>query len=168
MKPEEREFTLQWLLEGTPDDVFRAWTDPAQLGWFYNDAQPIPDDAIEVDLRVGGAWRQRMVIDATTSYFTGGVCREIVPGRRLVFAWGAEGGWPPLDSARLDDSPLVTVSFASERGRTRLSLHVVLPAHLPDDGVPGWWTMVRGGWSDTVERLVCVRAASSMNAASPA
>ena len=75
-----------------------AWTDPDQLEWYYNPAQPIPDEPIELDLRVGGVWRQRMVIDEDTAYYTGGVYREIVPGRSLVFAWGATGGWPALDS----------------------------------------------------------------------
>jgi len=38
----ERQFTLTWTLDAPPPDVFRAWTDPAYLDWFYNDAQPRP------------------------------------------------------------------------------------------------------------------------------
>jgi uncharacterized protein YndB with AHSA1/START domain len=75
------EFTRTWTFAAPPAKVFRAWTDPDRLGWFYNDAQPIPDEPIEVDLRVGGVWRQLMVISEKTSYFTGGVYREIVPAR---------------------------------------------------------------------------------------
>jgi hypothetical protein len=35
-----------------------------------------------------------------------------------------------------------------------MTLHVELPADLPDDGVPNWWPMFRGGMKDTVDRLV--------------
>jgi uncharacterized protein YndB with AHSA1/START domain len=148
-----REFTLTWTLDSSPAEVFGAWTDPDQLEWFYNDAQPIPVEPIELDLRVGGVWRQRMVIDQNTAYFTGGVYREIVPDEKLVFAWGATDGWPELDLDDLDESPQVTVTFDRDGERTAMTVHVELPADLPDDGMPGWWSLARDGWRDTVNRL---------------
>jgi uncharacterized protein YndB with AHSA1/START domain len=148
-----RSFTLTWLLDSPPENVFRAWTDPDRLGWFYNPAQPVPEEPIELDLRVGGAWRQMMVIDEETSYFTGGVYREIVQNERLVFAWGATGGWPHLDLEDLDQSPQVTLRLKQTGSGTKMTLHVELPADLPDDGVPNWWPMFRGGMKDTVDRL---------------
>ena len=48
---------------------------------------------------------------------------------------------------------LVTLTLVRDGGGTEMTLHVQLPASLPDDGVPGWWPMVRGGWQDTVDRL---------------
>ncbi len=156
-----REFTLTWTFDSPPAEVFRAWTDPARLRWFYNPDQPIPSDPIELDLRVGGVWRQRMVIDQETAYFTGGVYREIVPDEKLVFAWGATDGWPQLDVDRLDDSPRVTVTFDRIDERTALTVHVEVPASLPDDGVPGWWSMARDGWRDTVDRLAAELAATA-------
>jgi uncharacterized protein YndB with AHSA1/START domain len=149
----DREFTLTWTLDAPREQVFRAWTDPEHLGWYYNDQQPIPTEPIELDLRVGGIWRQKMVIDADTAYFTGGVYREIVPDEKLVFNWGATDGWPKLDLERPDDSPRVTITLRQVGGRTELTTHVELPATLPDDGVPQWWPLVRNGWQDTVDRL---------------
>jgi len=149
----ESEFTLNWTLDAPPADVFRAWTDPAHLGWYFNDAQPIPTEPIELDLRVGGAWRQYMVIDEDTAYFTGGVYLEIVPNERLVFAWGATDGWPQLDPDRLADSPVVTLTLDRVGERTELTLHVELPPNAPDDGLQQWWSMIRDGWRDTVDRL---------------
>jgi uncharacterized protein YndB with AHSA1/START domain len=148
-----RHFTLTYTLDAPPTEVFRAWTEPGRLHWFYNPEQPTPDEPIELDLRVGGAWRQQMVIDADTEYVTGGIYREIVPGERLVFAWGATGGWPALEPDRLDDAPQVTVTFHGSNGRTELTVHVELPANLPADGVPGWWSYAVHGWRDTVDRL---------------
>jgi uncharacterized protein YndB with AHSA1/START domain len=148
-----RSFTLSWTLDASPSHVFRAWTDPDHLQWFYNDNNPIPEEPIELDLRVGGVWRQQMVIDEDTAYPTGGVYLEIVPDEKLVFAWGAAGGWPGLDPDRLDASPTVTVTFEQSGGRTELAVHVELPDNLEDDGLPQWWSMIRDGWRDTVERL---------------
>jgi uncharacterized protein YndB with AHSA1/START domain len=152
---EAHEFTLTWTLDALPADVFRAWTDPDQLDWFYNDAQPRPEEPVELDLRVGGAWRQRMVVDETTAYVTGGVYREIVPGEKLVFAWGADGGWPELDPERLDDSPTVTVILARSGRKTEMTVHVELPAAFAGKEMPeGWFGHIEAGMRDTVDRLV--------------
>jgi uncharacterized protein YndB with AHSA1/START domain len=149
-----RDFTLTWTLESSPAEVFQAWTDPDRLDWFYNDNQPIPSEPIELDLRIGGVWRQTMVIDQSTAYVTGGVYREIVPDEKLIFAWGATDGWPELDQDHLDDSPLVTVTFSAVGGRTEMTVHVELPASLSDDRVQEWWSLgIRDGWRDTVDRL---------------
>ena len=149
----EREFTLTWTLAAPREHVFRAWTDPDHLDWYYNDQQPIPTEPIELDLRVGVIWRQKMVIDADTAYFTGGLYREIVPDEKLVFNWGATDGWPKLDLERPDESPLVTLTLRQTGEATEMTVHVELPASLPDDGVPNWWPLVRNGWQDTVDRL---------------
>jgi uncharacterized protein YndB with AHSA1/START domain len=159
-----REFTLSWTLDAPAAEVFRAWTDPEHLQWFYNPDNPVPDEPIELDLRIGGVWRQRMVISASTDFVTGGVYREIVPDEKLVFAWGATGGWPELDPERLDDSPQVTVMLSRVAGRTEMMVTVELPAHLSDAQVQEWLSMgVRDGWRDTVDRLAAalVRAAAA-------
>ena len=159
----QRHFTLNWTLDAPRTDVFRAWTDPEHLQWFYNPAQPIPDDPIELDLRVGGVWRQRMVISEKTDYVTGGVYREIVRDEKLVFNWGAAGGWPELDAERLEESPLVTVTLTEVGGQTEMSLRVDLPEGLAPDQVHAWWaTGVRDGWRDTVDRL-----AAALESAAP-
>ena len=148
------EFTRVWTLSAPPSEVFRAWTDPDRLAWFYNDAQPIPDEPIEVDLRVGGVWWQLMVVGENASYHTGGVYREIVPDEKLVFSWGAVAGWPELDPDRLDDSPLVTVALAPEGEGTQLTLRVELPEGLSRERLRDFWpNAVQNGWGDTVDRL---------------
>jgi uncharacterized protein YndB with AHSA1/START domain len=151
----QRDFTLTWMLDAPRSAVFRAWTDPDHLHWFYNDAQPVPSEPIELDLRVGGVWRQQMVVDESTAYVTGGVYREIVPDEKLVFAWGATGGWPELDPDRLFDSPVVTVTLGQASGRTEMTVHVELPESFSEERVQEWWSLgIRGGWRDTVDRLV--------------
>ena len=148
------EFTLSWTLDAPPAQVFRAWTDPEHLKWFYNEHQPIPDEPIEVDLRVGGVWRQRMVISEKTDYFTGGVYREIVRDEKLVFSWGATDGWPELDPKRLDENPLVTVTLTEVGGRTEMRVRVQLPDGLSAEQAQEWFSLgIREGMQDTVDRL---------------
>lgn len=154
----DRSFTLTRILDAPPSHVFRAWTDPARLGWFFNPGQPIPDDPVEVDLRVGGTWRQRMVVEDATVYTTGGVYREVEPDERLVFAWGAVNGWPELDPDDLDAGPTVTVSFAPVGDEaTRMTVTVSLADSVPDLVLREWLARgIREGWSETIDRLVDV------------
>ena len=155
--PAQRTFTLTWTLDASPAEVFRAWTDPEHLGWYYNPNNPVPEEPIELDLRVGGAWRQRMVISEQTSYMTGGVYREIVPDEKLVFAWGATDGWPELDPERLDESPNVTVLLSGRDGRTEMLVTVALPAGVSENEAREWLEMgITNGWRDTVDRLAAV------------
>jgi len=147
-------FTLSWTLDAEPSEVFRAWTDPDHLEWFYNDAYSVPAEPIELDLRVGGVWRQYMVVDEDTAYFTGGIYREIVPDQKLVFSWGAAGGWPELDPGRLDESPLVSVTMARAGNCTELTVQVELPPSFAAPGrADGWFARIESGWRDTVARL---------------
>jgi uncharacterized protein YndB with AHSA1/START domain len=162
MSSDSSEFTLTWTIDASPAEVFRAWTDPDHLEWFYNPEQPVPAEPIEVDLQVGGVWRQYMVIDEDTAYFTGGLYREVVPDERLVLSWGAEGGWPALDPERPDEVPLVSVTFAQAHGGTVLTVHVELPAaFLHADMPPGFLGHFQAGMRDTVDRLAAALAPSA-------
>lgn len=153
----QRGFTLRRLLPAPRERVFQAWTDPDLLHWFYNDSAPIPTDPIQVDLTVGGAWRQRMVVDRSTDYVTGGIYREIAPAERLAFLWGAVGGWPQIDPVFPEDNPLAIVLLDDEAdaaAATELVFILVLPDHLSADRVKAWRdTGMRAGWSVTLDRL---------------
>jgi uncharacterized protein YndB with AHSA1/START domain len=151
----DRSFTITRTLDAPPALVFGAWTDPEHLGWFFSGhGEP---EAPEVDLRVGGAWRQTMIIGDDDRYVTGGVYREIVPGERLVFAWGAEGGWPELD-----DAPVVTVALSWIDGQTEMAVTVSLPEGLSEERVREQLaTGMEVGWNQTVDRLVAQLAGTT-------
>lgn len=147
------QFRLDWRIRATPDRVFAAWTTPAELHWYLNEAMPRPDEPIQVDLRVGGAWRVMMVINQDTRYFTGGIYREIVPGEKLVFAWGAVDGWPRIAPDRLDEAPRVTVTLSPDNGGTLLVLDVDIPEGMSEElARERLLGAVRAGWQDTVDR----------------
>ena len=147
----ERGFTLTRLLDAPPEVVWQAWTDPKYLDWFFNPGTT-PTQPTSVDLRVGGAWRQHMVIDDTLQYMTGGIYRDIVPMRRLVFAWGARGGWPDLDEP---NGPEVTVELTPVGERTRMDLALRLPDELTSAEVQAWLDKgIEPGMTMTIDRLV--------------
>jgi uncharacterized protein YndB with AHSA1/START domain len=149
-----RGFTLTRLLDAPRALVFQAWTDPHHLHWFFNPSQHTAEP-IQLDLRVGGAWRQTMIIDEGTEYVTGGIYREIVPVERLVFTFGATDGWPTIDPARLDDSPLVTLNFAERGEKTEMSLQVTFSDRLSEERVREWLASgMQEGWGITIDRLV--------------
>ena len=144
-------FTIIRHFAAPPDLVFEAWTDADYLGWFFNPGNPT-SEPVTVDLRVGGHWRQMMVIDAEKRYFTGGVYREIVPGKRLVFNWGAVGGWPELRLEALEEAPLVVIEFIAEGAGTRMAFRLDLPQGYEDMGFGATLAEMQAGWSGTIDR----------------
>jgi uncharacterized protein YndB with AHSA1/START domain len=154
MSEPERGFTLSRILDAPREAVFQAWTDPGHLQWFSSPVAAVTDP-IEVDLRIGGVWRQKMVVDDDTQYFTGGVYREIAPPERLSFTWGAFDGWPKIDPDHPEDGPVVTVTLHELGAKTEMVFHLQLPDHLSEVRVREWFAQgVEAGWSDTIDRLV--------------
>jgi uncharacterized protein YndB with AHSA1/START domain len=146
-------FTLSRKIAAPPETAFRAWTSPADLRWFDSGNAPADEEPtpIEVDLRVGGAWRQLMVVDDDTRYITGGIYREIEPGRRLVFTWGAIGGWPEIDPAHPEGEHRVTVEFTDDDdGGTLLTHTHKFLVDVSDETAQ----QMRAGWGQTLDRLV--------------
>ena len=83
---------------------------------------------------------------------TGGIYREIVPNRRLVFLWGASGGWPDTDEPY---GPQVTVELTPVGEKTRMDLAFQLPDQLSDAEVKAWLDKgVQPGMAMTIDRLV--------------
>jgi len=154
MSEVRRSVTLSRILDAPPRLVYAAWTRPEYLGWFLNPDNPT-ESAIEVDLRVGGTWRLEMVVNDDLRYFTGGIYRELVPDERIVFTFGAEGGWPELAGVAAADAPLVTITLRELAGNTEMTLRMDFAAHLSDEDVTGWLDLgMEDGWRQTINRLV--------------
>lgn len=149
-------FTLTRIVDAPRDLVFQAWTDPAELGWFFNPEAPASTrEPVEVDLRPGGVWKQNMVINDELRYYTGGRYLEIEPPAKLVFQWGAVGGWPELDPSAPDDAIRVTVVLNEIGMSTEMILTQVFPDHFSDEKVQGLLDSgMREGWGMTIDRLV--------------
>ena len=122
--------------------VFKAWADPAHtVRWMG--PRGYTATHYKQDLRPGGAWRAclRRDEDGKESW-QGGVLREAIPPERLVFtfAWDQDDGRPGHET-------LVTVTFAEEQGKTRMTFRqAVFQSVESRDGH-------RGGWSSAFDRL---------------
>jgi uncharacterized protein YndB with AHSA1/START domain len=77
--------TLKRRFKATPAQVYKAWTDPAQLAQWMGPAEVTAVEAT-ADVRVGGRYHVRMIAP-DDEHNVGGVYREVVPNEKLVFTW---------------------------------------------------------------------------------
>ena len=110
-----KSFTIIRTFEATPEEVWRAWTDPDETAqWWPN----TPRESVEIDARVGGRYIYAMVNEETDDRIvTGGVYRDVQPFERLVFTWGKPDDDP-------DDAPVVTVTLEPIDSGTRMTFEL--------------------------------------------
>ena len=126
--------TLTRTVPADPDAVFEAWTRPDLMArWSCPD--PTARVEVDVDLRVGGAYRIRMVMDDAT-YTAAGTYREIDRPRRLVYTWD----WMEPDN-RMGVDTVVAVDLEPVDGGTRVTLtHAGFPAAEAAEGHDQGWS----------------------------
>lgn len=95
--------------------VYKAFTTPELVKRWWH-AKRGEATVADIDLRVGGAWRWVMIADAGFEVAFHGEYREIVPNERIVYTEVFEG-FPGGD----DNPAIVTMTFAEENGRTKLT-----------------------------------------------
>ena len=95
--------------------VYRAWTTPGLVRrWWGGERSEVT--SIEIDLRVGGAWRCVVVTEDGFEAAFRGEYREIVPNERIVSTEVYEG--------MPESEALNTVRFTEKDGRTTLTVLV--------------------------------------------
>ena len=83
MTDERTYISITRTFDAPPDEVFRAWTTPAIFGtWFGTAATNVED--VDMDPRVGGDWKARMVLPDGTEIGWHGSYQEVEPPSRLV------------------------------------------------------------------------------------
>jgi uncharacterized protein YndB with AHSA1/START domain len=142
----ERKLALTRVLNAPRSLVFKAWTDPEQLGQWWGPTG-FTNPVCELDLRVHGEIRIDMRAPDGTVYPMSGAFREIVEPERLVFTAAAldANGKPRFEN-------LNTVTFEElDENRTLLTVHVRVLWETPEaaPALDGMST----GWSMTVDRL---------------
>ena len=123
--------TLNRILTAGRQEVFDAWTTAASVQqWMCPEAVSIP--LVELDVRVGGAFRVDMLIDGAVVTHTG-VYREVMPPARLVFTWTSQN--------TLYRETLVTVvlhALDDERTELRLTQALVPTEDTTRQHTRGW------------------------------
>ena len=142
----DRDLVITRVYDATRARVFRAWTDPAQLGAFWGPhGTTLP--FCEMDLKPGGAFRTVMRMPDGTEYPTSGVFLEVVENERLVFTDAYTAGWVPTDK------PFFTcvLTFEDQNGKTLLTAQA---RHWTDASRDEHERMgFHDGWGQMLERL---------------
>ena len=91
-----RELVLCRIIDATPENVFRAWTDPSLMKQWFTPA-PFTTPIVETDVRAGGASYIVMRDPQGNEYPNRGVYLEVIPNRKLVFTDAYTSAWQPSE-----------------------------------------------------------------------
>lgn len=129
-------------IRATPERLFDAWTDPAELVRWWGPKDVVCTHA-EIDLRVGGRYRLANRFPDGAIVWIGGEFERVDRPSRLVYTWRVE---PQTESER------VTVTFDPRDGGTEVIIrHERIPDSTRRDGH-------EAGWRDCLESLANLAA----------
>jgi uncharacterized protein YndB with AHSA1/START domain len=103
--PNDRQILITREFDAPRHLVFKAWTTPELVRRWWH-ARRGEVTVVEIDLRVGGAWRYVMIATGGIEVGFHGEYREIVPDERLVSTEiyeGAPGSEPALNTLTLTE-----------------------------------------------------------------
>jgi uncharacterized protein YndB with AHSA1/START domain len=133
--------TISRTVAASPDRVFEAWTDVAQLArWWW---PQLAGTSYDVDAREGGGYRIHSPAIGITAW---GRYTDVDRPRRLAFTWNWEGEGETDVGSVVDD---VVVTFEPAGEGTLVTVAHTSVAHLEDGGA-------EQGWNDVLDRLVRV------------
>jgi uncharacterized protein YndB with AHSA1/START domain len=118
--------------------VFSIWTTRAHMiRWWGPKEHTTPH--LDLDFRVGGAYRACIVNAAGVESWMGGRFVEIVENERIVFTFQWEGA---ADGKGVET--LITVTFEERDGKTTQTFHQApfLDADSRDNHVRGWTQLI--------------------------
>ncbi len=129
---------LTRMINAPRQEVFDAWTNPESVKeWMCPEDSSVP--FVEMDVRVGGAFRIDMQHPDGEYTIHTGVYREVVPPAKLVFTWVSK-------NTKYRES-LVTVELFARGDATEL---VLTQVQLPDEEAVQLHT---AGWTELTGRL---------------
>ena len=106
-----RSITMERELDAPRELVYRAWTDPAQFAvWFGGHSARLED--VVMDVRTGGAWSARMVLEGGIEIRWAGEFVELDEPSRIVLTL--------TDAPEEDPGEPLTVDLEDLGGRTRM------------------------------------------------
>lgn len=116
----ENELTITRTFDAPRALVWQAWTDPKHIMQWWGPAG-FNNETCESDLRAGGRFNLKMRAPDGNVYPCIGTFREVIKHERIVYDGEAAEGHPC--GAGIPPRAVVTVSFAEQGGKTRLTLH---------------------------------------------
>ena len=138
--------TISRTVAATPDRVFDAWTDVAQLArWWW---PQLASTTYDVDARAGGTYRIHSPAIGITAW---GEYTDVDRPRRLAFTWNWEGEGETDVGSVVDD---VVVTFEPAGEGTLVTVAHTSVVHRDDGGA-------EQGWNDVMDRLATLGQSTS-------
>jgi uncharacterized protein YndB with AHSA1/START domain len=117
----EATLKLRRTFQAPRERVFRAWTDPLELGRWFAPSEEYSTLVPVLELQVGGKYRVEMHHKDGNVHKVSGTYREIKPPEKIVFTWAWEHD-PEMNES------LVTIEFRDLGPSTEILLtHEHLP-----------------------------------------
>jgi len=123
----DREIAATRIFDAPRQLVFKMWTDPQHIGRWWG-PKGFATTTFHMDVKPGGAWRFVMHGPDGTDYQNKITYVEVVDGERLVYKHGGDKDCEPVNFQ-------VTVTFADEGDKTRLTMRMVFPSAAARDHV---------------------------------
>jgi len=132
---------IKRLIKAPPDQVYAAWTDPAQLKQWFGPENVQTRDLI-ADACVGGKFRWDLINSEGEKMTCRGEYRELQQDKKIVFTWQWED-----DEDWENHVSIVTVELDDADGGTELRL---TNEHLPNEESRDGHTR---GWNSALDKL---------------
>lgn len=116
----QRELIITRVFDAPRRLVFKAWTEPEHLARWWG-PKGFALVSCQAEVRPGGAWHRTMRSPEGSLIRKHGVYRDVVAPDRLVFTYVSDD---PVGNP--GPETLVTVTFADDGGKTRLTLRQAL------------------------------------------
>jgi len=130
--PTDEQILITREFDAPRDLVYEAWTTPELVKrWWHANRGAVTD--VEIDLRVGGKWRQAMVTPDGFEVAFHGEYRAIVPNERIVSTEVYEG--LPEGVSEEEGGTVNTATFVEEDGRTTVTLLIQATSKVSRDAI---------------------------------
>ena len=116
--PTDKQILIEREFDAPKELVYKAYTTPELIKRWWS-GQHGAVTSVDIDLRVGGAWRYVMVANEGFEVAFHGEFREIVPDERIVTTEVYEA--PESDDMPHFEDPLTIITFSEADGRTTLA-----------------------------------------------
>jgi uncharacterized protein YndB with AHSA1/START domain len=110
--PKEPTVVIRRVFDAPRHLVFEAMTRPEHVARWYGFRDSTLSEC-KIDLRPGGKWRFVILMADGSEHGFGGVYREVVPSKRLVYTFRYDG-YP-------DAEAIETVTFEDQNGKTLMT-----------------------------------------------
>ena len=115
----DQQVLITRIFDAPRAQVFRAWTDPAQVAaWYGPEHMDAPPERVNIDLRVGGRWELTMLPrdGAGREFAIGYDILELVEPELIVLRSD------PMPEAGMHEPTITRVEFHDHGEKTRMSL----------------------------------------------